>query len=121
MTIQTEQTASNGQIIAQTIIQQLGGTNRLSAMLNAKNFTHDQSGKLTFQFSGCKKYNYIEISLNSLDLYDLSFCKFKNGRMDFKKGIYHEPEYKQIKTFNSIYNDMLKPIIERETSLYLSL
>jgi hypothetical protein len=115
----TTQTSSPGQQIATTILSQLGGTNKLSAMINAKNFIHDNNS-LTFQFSGNKKINYITIELNSLDLYNVTFKKFTAGRLT-KSYDWIDPKWKTVTEYNNVYAEQLKELIERETGLYLSL
>jgi hypothetical protein len=109
------------QTIANTTIQQLGGTGRLSAMINAKNFTYDKDGTLTFSFSGCKKINQVTIELNSKDLYNITFTKYTAGRMNNKTFEYKEPTWKAVKEYEDIYNDQLKSVFEETTGLYLSL
>lgn len=64
--------ASN--VVAEAIIKQLGGINRLSAMLGANNFIGHKDG-VSFKFKGSTKMNYVKISVNSKDLYDLDFKK----------------------------------------------
>ena len=54
--------------------------------------------------------NYLEITLNSLDLYDVTFCKLtKLGEM------------KSVKTYDNVYNDMLVSIFESHTGMYTKL
>ena len=95
--------------IANTIISQLGGLNKLRAMINAKNFATDGED-LQFQFSGSKIFNMINIKYNSnLDLYNVTLYKFWNL------------EIKNKKSFDNVYCDMLVNIFESETKLRLSL
>jgi len=94
--------------IAEIILSQLGGSGRLKAMINGRNFVAIENG-IRFQFSGCKKYSYIQIELNSMDLYNISLFKaYKN-------------EKKNLVEVKDFYADMMKEYIERETGLYLSL
>ena len=94
--------------IAQTIIAQLGGTGRLSAMINARDFVALEDGVM-FRFSGNRKINKIRIRLNSLDLYDVEFLKVK--KFDFTVTA----------SESNVYAEDLKKIIEQEIKLYLSL
>lgn len=68
---------TNAAQVAQTILAQLGG-NRFIAMTGAKNFTHadDGRGRLAFKLPRKAKdgINYISITLNDRDLYDVTFC-----------------------------------------------
>ena len=91
--------------IANTISQQLGGNNRISAMTGAKNFVAIKDG-LAFKFP---RGNYITIVLNGKDLYDVTFYKLRGS------------EKKLIKEYNNIYADMLKETFESQTGLYLTL
>jgi len=99
-------------IDAQTVISQLGGAGRLKAMIGAKNFVQSQADSwVKFQFmSGAKnKANRLRITLNSQDLYDLTFFTVRKGEMVVKE------------EFSDIYCDQLVSIFEDSTSLYLSL
>ena len=54
--------------------------------------------------------NFMEVSLNSLDLYDITFAKLtKMGEM------------KSVKTYDNVYNDMLVRIFESHTGMYTTL
>ena len=54
--------------------------------------------------------NYMEIVLNELDLYDITFAKVtKMGEMKSMKG------------YDNVYNDMLVSIFESHTGMYTSL
>ena len=62
-------------LIAETILQQLGG-GRFRAMTGAKKFMAIEGGGLTFVLpSGAASSNFITVTLNSDDLYDLRFEK----------------------------------------------
>jgi hypothetical protein len=98
---------NEGGMIARTILQQLGGANRLRAMTGAYNFIDTGKG-LSFRIKNAKA-NYIKITLNSLDLYNLEI-----GRI---RGV----DYKVVAEQNNIYADQLKGMIERVTGMYLSL
>jgi hypothetical protein len=93
-------------IVAQTIIDQMGGTNRLIAMIGAKYFVSGDN-TVMFAFSGCRKASKVRIKLNSMDLYDITF--FKKSKLDFVA----------VQTFEGIYNDQLKKTFENYTGLYL--
>lgn len=98
---------------ANTILTQLAQANSgvLKVMIGAKNFYKDEKRQLVgFQFmAGAKnKANRIEIKLNGLDLYDVTFFKMWKGERKIKG------------EFNNVYFDRLKSLFEEETLLYLS-
>lgn len=98
---------TRNQEIANTILTQLGGANRLSMMTGAYNFVAIQNG-LSFKIKN-PKANYIKITLNGKDLYDLEVGRIRGNT------------YKVVHQSNDLYFDMLKPAIEKATGMYLSL
>lgn len=96
--------------VAMTILRQLGGAPRLSAMIGAKNFLMLDDG-VSFQFPNRlrSKPNYCKVTLDPRDTYTVTLGRIKNG--DLPKS----------QTFEGIYADTLVGLIERETGLYLSL
>jgi hypothetical protein len=72
----------------------------------AKNFVALPNG-VSFRI-GNRSINYVKITLNGKDLYDMEFALLRGGKMTNKK------------EFNDIYNDQLKPIFEKATGMYLS-
>ena len=93
--------------VANEIARQLGGTNRLSVMLGAYNFAADEKS-LSFRIKN-RSVNYIKITLTPMDLYDLEF------------GLIRGYKYKVLNKVEGIYNDQLRPIIEKNTGMYLPL
>lgn len=107
---------------ADVILQQLGGMNKLKAMIGAKNVLSDNGGKtLLFEFPNRmrSKPNFIRITLTGRDDYDIEFGRW--GRKKNKKFGIMEPHYKQLKTYRGIYADQLRGLFEKETGLRLSL
>jgi hypothetical protein len=98
---------TRNQEIANTILQQLGGANRLVMMTGAYNFVAIQNG-LSFKIKN-PKANYIKITLNGKDLYDLEVGRIRGN------------SYKVVSQYDDLYFDMLKPSIEKATGMYLSL
>jgi len=95
---------------AECIFDQMGGTGRLSVMLGATGFTYCcDNAYVLFKFKMCKTFNYIKITLNSMDLYEIEFGKIWGANI------------KNVTKFDGIYADQLKPLFEKETGLYLSL
>lgn len=107
---------------ADIILQQMGGQRRLNVMIGAKDIFSDNGGNtLVFKFANQKrsKPNYIKITLNSMDLYDVEF-----GRAGKKKDPelgFSMPCYTEMKKVDGIYCDMLRELFETTTGLYLTL
>lgn len=99
--------AERNKAIAMTILQQLGGMNRLNIMTGAYNFLIVNSG-VSFKIKN-PRGNYIKITLTSKDLYNLEIGRIRGD----KYTVVYEGE--------GLYNDQLKPIIEEKTGMYLSL
>jgi len=81
------ETSKTAQEVAKTIAKQLGG-NRFNAMVGAYNHacgTDDKGNDFySVRFRGSRKANYVKITLNVMDLYDLEFGKVsKKGYKPF--------------------------------------
>jgi hypothetical protein len=99
----------NDVTVAKTIIDQMGGTGRLKAMINARDYFYSAT-HVQFTFSGNRRANKCIITLDWTDTYTMEI-----GKMTRKcewKSIYHQ---------SGLYWDMLKPVFEKATGLYLSL
>ena len=95
--------------VATTILDQLGG-NKFRVMTGAKNFM-DHGNALSMRIGrNSSNSNYLKITLNDSDLYDVRFSKVT------KMG-----EEKSVREFNDVYNDMLVEIFESHTGMYTSL
>ncbi len=95
-----------------TTLQQLGGINRLTAMIGAKNFTRsDADNYIEFSIGrgATNKANRIRITLTPMDLYKVTFYKIRGINVDI------------VGEVDGVYDDQLKPVIESETGMYLSL
>lgn len=97
---------SDGGEVAMTILQQLGGTNRLNAMMGAYNFINIGNG-VSFKIKNARA-NYIKITLTSMDLYDVEIGRIRGH------------EYKVVKKAEGLYFDQLKGFIESSTGMYMS-
>ena len=93
--------------VAQTILNQLGGMKRLVVMTGAYNFVASTNA-VSFRIKN-RKVNYIKITLNGKDLYDVKFSRIFN---------YQE---KVVAELNDIYFDQLIPIFEQNTGMYLKM
>ena len=95
--------------VATTILNHLGG-NKFRVMTGAKNFM-DHGNALSMRIGrNSSNSNYLKITLNDSDLYDVRFSKVT------KMG-----EEKSVREFNDVYNDMLVEIFESHTGMYTSL
>jgi len=95
-------------MIAETIASQMGGTGRLKLFIGAYDFFSCDDGQaLCFKFKGSQKANYIKITLNPMDTYDIQFKKIKDLEADL------------VGELNGIYCDQLVEIFEEQTGLFL--
>ena len=94
--------------VARTILDQLGG-HKFRVMTGAKNFA-DHGNALSMKLGrNSSNSNYLKISLNSMDLYDVHFSKVTKF------------EEKSVKEYNNVYNDSLVEIFESHTGMYTKL
>jgi len=95
--------------VAKEILNQLGG-NKFRVMTGAKNFMGFSEGLVMKIGRNSSNSNYLKITLNSMDLYDMEFAKV--SRMGEKKSI---TEY------NNVYNDSMVEVFEKHTGMYTKL
>ena len=105
----TETTSSKLEV-ANTILSQLGGSGRLSAMLGAHSFVGDASS-LTFRIraKATNGANCIKVKLDDSDTYTVEFWSIRGARFTRKSDV------------SDVYADNLRSVIEGTTGLYLSL
>lgn len=108
--ISQKKNPADGKAIAQEIVRQLGG-GRFIAMTGAKNFTVTAGGNgVVFRIPKAKSgINYVKITLNGLDLYDLEFIAARGTAL------------KTVATEKDFYNDMLQAAFTKHTGLATSL
>ena len=95
--------------VAEEILRTLGGS-RFRAMTGAKNFAGTDNSLRMRIGRNKTNANYMEVVLNGLDLYDVTFAKVtKMGEMKSMKG------------YDNVYNDMLVSLFESHTGMYTSL
>ena len=101
-------------IDANTTLNQLAqasnGMNRLASMIGAKNFMKsDEENFVSFKFmrGAANKANYIKITLNDMDTYNIEFGKI------------HSMSYKVISEHEGFYDDMLFDLFKDETQMAL--
>ena len=95
--------------IANEIYRQLGG-NKFAVMTGAKNFIDIENGIRMKIGRNKTNHNWMEVTLNSLDLYDVAFAKLT------KLG-----ERKSLKEYKNGYNDSLVELFETHTGMYTKL
>ena len=95
--------------IAKTIFEQLGG-NKFRVMTGAKNLMGFENGLVMKLGRNSSNSNYLKITLNSMDTYDMEFAKLT--RMGEKKSV---------SEYNNIYCDMLTDQFTAHTGMYTSL
>ena len=95
--------------VAEEILRTLGGS-RFRAMTGAKNFAGTDNSLRMRIGRNKTNANYMEVVLNGLDLYDVTFAKVtKMGEM------------KSVRTYDNVYNDMLVSLFESHTGMYTKL
>ena len=95
--------------VAKTILEQLGG-NKFRMMTGAKNLAGDENSLSMRIGRNSSNSNYLKITLNSMDTYDMKFCKLTR-----------KFEEKSVTEYNNIYNDMLTDQFTAHTGMYTSL
>lgn len=94
--------------VAITILEQMGGIRRISAMIGAKQFTGFPDG-VQFKFPNPKSTlgNCVKITLDPSDTYIMEFWKIRGTTCDL------------VKKFTDVYCDQLIEFFEQQTKLYL--
>jgi hypothetical protein len=96
--------------VASTILEQMGGSGKLTCMIGAHDFTGSPDA-LTFRFRarGRDGSNCCRVSLLPSDTYKVEFISIRGNSVK-SKGV-----------FEDIYAEDLRGVFERQTGLYLSL
>ena len=95
--------------VAKEILETLGG-NKFRVMTGAKNFMGFSNGLVMKIGRNSSNSNYLKITLNSMDLYDMEFCKLT------KLG-----EKKSVTEYNNVYNDLMRGTFTAHTGMYTTL
>ena len=95
--------------VAETILEQLGG-NHFRMMTGAKHLAGDENSLSMRIGRNSSNSNYLKITLNSMDLYDMEFCKLT------KLG-----EKKSVTEYNNVYNDLMRGTFTAHTGMYTTL
>ena len=95
--------------VEKTILSHLGG-NKFAVMTGAKNFIDTGDG-LSMKIGRNKtSSNYLKITLNMLDLYDVRFSRVSPMGGE-----------RSVTEYNNVYNDSLVDVFEKHTGMYTSL
>jgi len=109
--------------IANTIRQQLG--NLAFSMVGAKDlmsFNEEAGAGLMFKIGrNSKKVQWVKITLAPSDTYSVEFSRITPRRLNKKTLTHSGGEKKILSKMDGLYTDMLKPVIEEATGMYLSL
>jgi hypothetical protein len=102
--------AVNPYFSAGEVLRQLGG-NRFIAMTGAKDFfKDDKKQQIGFKIGrNAMSVNYVRITLNAMDTYDMEFLSIRNGVLKVKSKA------------DGIYNDQLQDIFTEHTGMYTHL
>ena len=104
--------AEQANLIFKQLTMSEAGANRLKVMVGGKNFTfsgEDNYAAFRFTAKAKNKANYMKITLNGNDLYNVEF------------GYIRGMDYTVRSEIDDMYFDSLKEYFENETGLYLSL
>lgn len=95
---------------ASTVLGQLGG-NKFIAMTGAKDFMKDDDKRMiAFKIGrNSKTVNYVKITLNGKDLYDMDFIRIRGANM------------KVVSTAKDVYFDKLQGMFTEHTGMYTHL
>ena len=95
--------------VAETILKQLGG-NKFRVMTGAKNFGGTEDSLSMRIGRNSSNSNYLKITLNEMDLYDMKFCKLTR-----------KFEEKSVTEYKNVYNDLMRGTFTAHTGMYTSL
>ena len=95
--------------VAETILEQLGG-NKFRMMTGAKNLLNLGDGIAMKLGRNSSNSNYLKITLNAWDLYDMKFCQLTR-----------KFEEKSVKEYKNIHNEHLRLMFTKHTGMYTSL
>ena len=96
-------------IVAETILKTLGG-NKFRMMTGAKHLAGDENSLSMRIGRNSSNSHYLNITLNSMDLYDMKFCKLTR-----------KFEEKSVTEYSDVYNDMLTDVFTKHTGMYTKL
>ena len=95
--------------VAEEIFRTLGGT-KFRGMTGAKNFAGTDDSLRMRIGRNKSSSNYLKITLNSLDLYDVYFSRVTKMGSE-----------RSVTEYNNVYNDSLVEVFEKHTGMYTKL
>ena len=106
----TNELKASGSFDAGVVLQQLGG-NKFIAMTGAKDFSrNDDKQQIGFKIGrNARNVNYVRITLNSMDTYDMEFLNVSVKGSKVKSKV------------DGVYNDHLQEIFTANTGMHTSL
>jgi len=102
--------------VAQTILDHLGG-NKFIVCTGSKNFVSDGNSLRMKLARNKSQANYLTITLNGLDLYEMSFNKITEPKFNTNTGKMRNFENKEIAVFKDVMFDQLQSIFTSVTGL----
>lgn len=95
--------------VATTILGQMGGAARVSAMLGVTDFVYsDNALTIKYKAGDSRKGNLVRVTLDASDTYTVEF------------GYQRAAKYRTIKTVSYVYADNLVRVFQSATGLYLA-
>ena len=95
--------------VAEEILRTLGG-NKFRVMTGAKMMVSTENGIRMRIGRNKTNANFMEVSLNGLDLYDVHFSRVTKMGSE-----------RSVTEYNNVYNDSLVDVFEKHTGMYTSL
>jgi len=102
--------------IAQTILDQLGG-NKFIAMTGAKNIVGTKDGVYMRIGKNKSKANHLFITLNGLDLYDMSFKAISMPKININTGKITGGKNEVVKQYGDLMFDQLEEFFSLATGM----
>jgi len=106
--------------VAETILDQLGGR-KFAIMTGSKDF-YDLGKTLKMTLARNKsKANRLDITLNAMDTYDLTFYKYSPVRVNYKTLTVKDSKVTLVEKIKGIYFDQLQDFFTKTTGFYTRL
>jgi len=103
-------------MVANTILEQLGG-NKFIACTGSKNFISDGNSLRMMLVKNKSTANYLTITLNGLDSYDMEFCRIIEPKFNLKTGEMRKFENIKITSLKGVMFDQLQSFFTSVTDL----
>lgn len=108
--------------IADTILQQLGG-GRFVVMTGSRDFIAIDNGLRMGLARNASKANRLDITLNSMDTYDMRFYRYTSARYSTRGGQFkmYPEKITTVKEYTGVCFDQLQELFTNVTGLYTRL